>query len=191
MKYKGFREDTLLSAFHEFEALGLSPNEAYAILDLAGAKWRAVQIREGRSQEYYDEEDGIVFQKATVAIMQSTMPVAQHPALLCHSSQIERFMLVALTISINKLFTRGTKTIKQWLGAGDIETRKIILAFALGASIIVEPKAIDVLINSIVRLRYGVVYDMGRDISDSIIKVIEKIGNSGYLYLNPIEDAIE
>lgn len=123
--------------------------------------------------------------------MQATMPVAQHLALLCHSSQVERFMLVALTISINKLFTRGTKNIKEWLGVGDKETRKIILAFALGASIIVEPKAIDVLINSIIRLRYGVVFDLGKDISDSIIKIIGKLGDSGYLCLNPIEDTLE
>ncbi|MGA2545517.1 MAG: hypothetical protein ABSF43_03130 [Rectinemataceae bacterium] len=190
MKYRGFREETLLPSFHKLKALGLSSNEAYAILNLDGAKWRSVQIRESRGNEYQEEEDGRVFHEATVALMNSTMTETQQLAMLGHATEGERFMLVAISIALNKLFSRSPSSIRKWLRAGDKETRKIILSFAIGSSIIVEPQAIDILMHRIVKLRYGVVFDSGSDISDSVIEVIETLGTSGYSCLKPIADTL-
>jgi hypothetical protein len=190
MKYRGFREETLLPSFHELKALGLSSNEAYAILNLAGAKWRSVQIREGRGNEYQEEEDGRVFHEATVALMNATMTETQQLAMLGHAAEGERFMVAAISITLNRLFSRGPSSIRRWLRAGDKETRKIILSFAIGSCIIVEPQAIDILLRRIVKLRYGVVFESGNDISDSIIEVVEKLGTSGYSCLKPIEDTL-
>ena len=189
MKYRGFREETLLSSFHELEALGLTQSEAYAILNLAGAKWRSVQIREGRSDEFQDAEDSRVFREATVALMNDTMTQSQQLALLSHSSEGERFMLLAISITMNRLFARGSKSIRKWLGAGDAEVRKIILSFAMGSSILVEPQAIDILLHRIVRLRYGTQFDSGKDVSDAVIKILEKLGASGNACLKPITNA--
>ncbi len=191
MKYRGFREDILLSAYHELKALGLKPSEACAVLDLAGAKWRSVQIREGRGDEYQDEYDSQVFHEATVALMQATMSEAQRLALLGHSSEGERFMLLAISLTLNELFTRGSSSIRNWLRTGDKETRRIVLSFAIGSTIIVEPGAIDFLMRRIIALRYGVLFESGKDVSDSIIQIIEKLGNAGYSCLNPIADAMK
>jgi hypothetical protein len=190
MKYQGFREETLLSSFHDLEALGLSSNEACAILNLAGAKWRSVQIREGRSNEIQEQIDGRVFHEATVALMNSTMTETQQLALLGHAGEGERFMLVAISVTLNRLFSRGPTSIRKWLRAGDRKTREVILSFAIGSCIIIEPQAIDILMHRIVKLRYGVVFDSGNDISDSIIEVIEKLGTSGYSCLKPITDTM-
>ena len=43
----------------------------------------------------------------------------------------------------------------------------------------------------IVKLRYGALLESGEDQSDSIITIIEKLGNAGYSCLNPIVDAIK
>ena len=190
MKYRGFREEILLSTYGELEALGLKPAEAYAILDLAGAKWRSVQISEGRGDEYQDDYDNQVFHEATIALMRATMPENQQLAELGHTKDGERFMLLAISITVNWLFLRGPKSVRKWLQAGERKTREIILSFAMGSSIIVEPSAIDVLMRRIVKFRYEV-FDQEKDISDSIIGIIEKLGASGYSCLKPITDALK
>jgi hypothetical protein len=191
MKYRGFREETLLAAARELESLELKPAEVYAILNLAGAKWRSVQIREGRGDEAYEEEDGQVFHEATVALMKATMAENQQLAELGHTTDGERFMLLAISITMNKLFLRGPRSIRKWLGSGDGDTRKIILSFAMGSSIIVESGAIGILIRRIVKFRYGAISGFGKDVSDSIIEIIEKLGNSGYSCLKPITDSMK
>ena len=188
MKYRGFREEPLLVAVRELEALGLMPSEVHAILNLAGAKWRSVQIREGRANEYQDQEDARVFRKATMALMKTTMSETQELALLAHSSEGERFMLLAIAIAMGRLFVRGSASIREWLREGDEETRKVILSFAIGSSIIVEPQAIDGLMYRIVRLRYGAQIDASGDVSDAVLGIVERLGNSGYACLKPITD---
>jgi hypothetical protein len=190
MKYRGFREETLLSAAHDLEALGLKPSEVYAILNLAGAKWRSVQIREGRIDEIQEQGDGRIFHEATISLMKNTMAANQQLALIGHTADGERFMLLAISVTMNKLFTQGSSSIRKWLRAGDQNTNRIILSFAIGSSIIVEPNAIDLLTRRIVKFRYGLAFDSAKDISDPIIEVIEKLGNSGYLCLKPITDAM-
>jgi hypothetical protein len=191
MKYRGFREETLLSSFRELEALGLKPSEAYALLNLAGAKWRSVQIREGRGDEYQAEEDGLVFHQAAVALMKQTMAETQELAMLGHAAEGERFMLVAISVTLNRLFARGPKAIGRWLRAGEPESRKVLLSFAIGSSIIVEPQAIDILMRRIVEYRYSVQFDGGVDMSDSILQIVERLGTSGYACLKPIPGAME
>jgi hypothetical protein len=185
MKYRGFREETLLSAFKELESLGLTSAGANAVLNLAGAKWRSVQIREGRVDEYQAEEDGRVFHDATVALMKATMTETQELALLAHAEEGERFMLAAISITLNRLFERGPKSIRKWLSVGDVETRKTVLSFAMGSSILVEPQAIDFLMRRIVKFRYATPAGEGEDISDPVIGLIERLGNSGYACLKP------
>jgi hypothetical protein len=191
MKYRGFREETLIAAYKELEALGLGPSEAHAILNLAGAKWRSVQIREGRGEEYQAEQDGQVFHEATVLLMKSTMTETQALAELGHAAEGERFMLLAIGITMARLFARGPVSIRKWLRAGDREARKVILSFAMGSSILVDPQAIDILMRRIVAFRYGPQFDRGVDVSGSIIELIDRLGNSGYSVLNPIAGAIK
>jgi hypothetical protein len=191
MKYRGFKEETLLAAVRELEGLGLKPPDVYAILNLAGAKWRSVQIRERRGEEFQDEEDSRVFHEATVALMKSTMTETQQLAMLGHSSEGERFMFLAISLTMSRLFSRGPSLIRKWIRAGDGETRRIILSFAMGSSIIVEPSAVDYLLQRIVKFRYGVLFDSARDISDAIMEVIKRLGNSGNSCLNPIADAMK
>ena len=189
MKYRGFREEILLEAVRGLENLGLKPSEVHAILNLAGAKWRSVQIREGRGNEIQEEEDSQVFHDATVALMKSTMEENQQLAELGHTTEGERFMLLAISITIDKLFSRGPRPIRRWLRAGDKKTREIVLSFAMGSSILIESGAVDILMHRIVKFRYGAQLDAGKDISNSIIDIIEKLGNSGYSCLKPITDA--
>lgn len=191
MKYLGFREETLLEAAHRLEALELRPAEVYAILNLAGAKWRSVQVREGRGNELQSQEDSRVFHEATVAAMQTMMSENQKLAALGHTEDGERFMLLAIGISMSELFSRGPKTIRKWIGRGDGETRRIVLSFAMGSSIVMEPRAIDFLMPRIVKFRYGVHFEQDKDISDAVIAVIEGLANSGNSCLNPIADAMK
>lgn len=188
MKYRGFREETLLAAVQQLEGLGLTPSEVHAVLNLAGAKWRSVQIREGRGNEVQEEEDSQVFHEATVALMNSTMTENQELAELGHAVEGERFMLLAISLTIGKLFSRGPKSIRRWLRAGDRKTREIILSFAMGSSILIESAAIDTLMYRIVKFRYGAQLDENKDISDSVIQIIEKLGNAGYQCLKPIAE---
>jgi hypothetical protein len=190
MKYRGFREDMIIATSRELKFLGLAASEIRAILNLAGAKWRSVQIREGRRDEVYEERDSRVFHEATVALMKTTMAAMQQLAELGHAADGETFMLAAISIAIDGLFSRGPKTIRSWLNSGDEETRKAVLSFAMGSSIFVEPATIDILIQRIIKFRYGVIFDTGRDNCGSILGVIERIGNSGYSCLKPITDSI-
>jgi hypothetical protein len=190
MKYRGFREDTLLAAVRELEALGLKPAEAYAVMNLAGAKWRSVQIRESRGDEFQDEADSLVFHEATVGLMKTTMTETQQLAKLGHSTEGERFMLLGISLAMNRLFARGPSSIRDWLGEGDNEARKAVLAFAMGSYIIVEPQVIDLLMRRIVKLRYGSPFDAGRDISESVLAVVERLGTSGYSCLKPMSDSL-
>lgn len=178
----------MCSAFKDLKALGLKAPEAYAILNLAGAKWRSVQIREGRGDEFQDEDDSQVFHEATVALMKSTMTETQQLALLGHATEGERFMLLGISITLHRLFSRGPGAIRKWLRSGDRQTRKIILSFAMGSSILVEPGAIDILMRRIVKFRYGTLLEGEKDISDSVIQTIERLGSSGYACLKPISD---
>ena len=188
MKYRGFREETLLAAVKELEALGLRPAEVLSVMNLAGAKWRSVQIREGRSDETQEEEDSRVFHEATVALMKSTMTENQRLATLGHAAEGERFMMLAISISLNQLFHRGPRHIRDWLSAGDRAVRRVVLAFAIGSSIIVEAQAIDILMQRIVKFRYGFPFDCGKDVSDAVLVILEGLGQSGYSCLNPITD---
>jgi hypothetical protein len=189
MKYRGFREETLLAAVAELDALGMKPSEIHAVINLAGAKWRSVQIREGRGDEFQDEEDSRVFHEATVSLMKSTMSETQKLAVLGHASEGERFMLLAISITLQQLFSRGPRLVRDWLAAGEKRKRKVVLAFAMGSSIIVEPQAIDILMHRIVKFRYGVPFDGGKDISAAVISVVDRLGHAGYACLNPIADA--
>jgi hypothetical protein len=191
MKYRGFREDLFLAAARELEGLGLKASEVHAILNLAGAKWRAVQIREGRGYEYQDEADGRLFHDATLALMQATMTETQRLAELGHSPEGERFMLLAISITLNELFSRGPKSIRRWIRSGDQEKNRIVLSFAIGSTIIVEPQAIDILMHRIVKFRYGAIFDAGKDVSGAVLEVIERLGNAGYSCLKPIADSME
>ena len=188
MKYRGFRQETLVSAFKELELLGLSAVEAYAILNLAGAKWRSVQIREGRVEESQDEEDSRIFRKATLSLMKSTMTVTQELAQLAHASEAERFMLASIAVTLNRLYTRGPKSIRDWLRSGEVEARKILLSFAIGSSILVDPQAIDFLTRRIVEFRYGARFPADGDPAEAILALIDRLGNSGYACLKPIAD---
>jgi hypothetical protein len=188
MKYRGFREETLIAAFKELESLGLKTADAWAILNLAGAKWRSVQIREGRADEYQDEGDSRVFHDATVSLMNTTMTESRELALLAHAAEVERFMLAAIAITIDRLFTRGSKPIRKWLREGEEETRKVVLAFAMGSSILVEPQAIDLLLRRIVEFRYGARAEEDEGVGDALIGLIERLGDSGYACLKPIAD---
>lgn len=191
MIYRGFRAEPLLAVSHQLEGLGLKSAEVHAILNLAGAKWRSVQIREGRGNELQDPEDGRVFHEATVALMRSVMDETNRLALLNHSTDGERFMLLAISITLNGLLVDGGKSIRRWLRAGDKKGREAVLSFAIGASIVVEPRAIDVLLRNLVKFRYGVQFDSREDISGPIIECIDGLGNSGFSVLNSIVDAIK
>jgi hypothetical protein len=191
MKYLGFREETLLDAVHRLEALEMRPSEVHAIMNLAGAKWRSVQVREGRGNELQSQEDSRVFHDATVAIMQTMMSENQKLAALGHTEDGERFMLLAISVAMSELFARGPKSIRKWIGRGEAEARKVILSFAMGSSIVMEPQAIDYLMPRIVKFRYGVHFEQDKDISDAVIAVIEGLGNSGNSCLNPIADAMK
>jgi len=191
IKYRGFREESLLAVVRELEGLDLKPSEIYAILNLAGAKWRSVQIGKDRGEDVQDEEDSLVFHAATILIMNSTMTENVQLVQLGHASDGERFMLLAISLAMAKLFSSGPSLIRRWLRGGDKKTRRIILAFAIGSNIVVEPKSIDLLVRRIVKSRYGVPFDAGMDISETVIELIDRLGNSGYSCLNPIEDTIE
>ena len=190
MKYRGFREETLLAAGRELEGLGLKPSEIHAVLNLAGAKWRAVQINEGRGNEAQEEEDSRVFHEATVTVMQSTMTENMRLVQLLHATEGERFMFLAISLTLGELFSRGPRSIRRWLHAGDRKTREVVLSFAIGSSIIVDPRAMDVLFDRIVRFRYGAPFDSGVDVSESVLAVIARLGKAGYACLNPITDTM-
>ena len=74
--------------------------------------------------------------------------------------------------------------------AGDRKTREVVLSFAIGSSIIVDPRAMDVLFDRIVRFRYGAPFDSGVDVSESVLAVIARLGKAGYACLNPITDTM-
>jgi hypothetical protein len=188
MKYRGFREETLLVAGQELEGLGLKPSEVHAVMNLAGAKWRAVQVQEGRGNESQDEEDSQVFHEATVSVMQSTMTENMQLVNLLHAAEGERFMFLAISLTLSRLFSRGPRSIRKWLRAGDKKAREVTLAFAIGSSIIIDPRAIDLLFDRIVRFRYGTPFDSGEDVSGPVLAVIGRLGKSGYSCLNPITD---
>ncbi len=191
MIYRGFREAPLLAGAKELERLDMMPSEVCAILELSGAKWRAVQIREGRAEEFQDEGDGRVFQEATVAMMKATMAENIDLMRLGHATQSESFMLLAVSISLSRLFTFGPGSVRRWLRSGDAEARRVLLSFAIGSSILVEPQAIDILLHRIVKCRYAAALDSRKDISGPVIGIIERLGNSGNECLNPVVDAMK
>jgi hypothetical protein len=188
MKYQGFREGKLLSVAKELQRIGLKPSEVYAIMNLAGAKWRSVQLREGQENETYDESDGRVFSEATSYSMKHTMENAIMLGNLTHTSEGERLMLLSIGVTLNRLFTRGSRTVREWLENGDVESRKIVLSFAIGSCIIVDVRMIDVFFKQLIKFRYGTPFDGDKDISDQILASVERLGNAGYSVLQPISE---
>ena len=112
MNYRGFKEDKLLKAAKEFEALGMKPTEIYAAMDMAGVKWRSIQILEERGNESHGDIDGHVFHEATKAEMNSTMAFTAQLAKLSHASEGERFMFLGISLSMSQLFTKGPKVVR-------------------------------------------------------------------------------
>ena len=191
MNYRGFKEEKLLKAVKELEALGMKPSEIYASLDMAGVKWRSIQIKQGRKNEAHEDVDGHVFLEATKAVMQSTMVVTADLAKLGHSTEAERFMFSGIGLNLSDLFLRGPKIVRTWLLNGDVESRKAILSFAIGSCILIEPNFMDMFFERIVRFRYGSPFESDRDISDKVLTIIDRLGKAGYSILNPIEDSME
>lgn len=185
MTYRGFREEALLQAAKELEALGLGPGAVYAAMNLAGAKWRSVQLREGRKYETHAEEDSRVFHAATESVMRSTMETTLKLSQLAHSSEGDRFMFLAISLTLARLFSRGPRSIRDWLKDGDVESRKVILAFAIGSSIIVEESSIDYFFRRILEFRFGVGFESLKDETARILEVVGRLGQAGYAILNP------
>ncbi len=185
MTYRGFREESLLEAAKELEALGLGPGSIYAAMNLAGAKWRSVQLREGRRYETHAEEDSRVFHKATESVMKSTMETTLRLSQLAHCSEGDRFMFLAIGLTLARLFSRGPRSIRDWLKEGDVESRKVILAFAIGSSIIVEESSIDYFFRRILEFRFGVGFESLKDETPGILGVVGRLGQAGYAILNP------
>jgi len=190
IKYLGFDEEKLLAAAKDLEAIGLRPSEVHAAMNLAGAKWRSVQRREGRKDETHEEGSGRVFQEATQQIMQATMTNAIILGKLGHAAEGEGLMFVAISVTLNKLFLRGPRLIKDWLEEGDPESRRIVLSFAIGSCIIVNAEGIDIFFDRIVRSRYGFPFDSGKDVSEAVLDVIGRLGKAGYEILNAVSDSI-
>ncbi|MEI6388012.1 MAG: hypothetical protein WCQ50_15390 [Spirochaetota bacterium] len=190
-RYRGFKEEKLTRVSKEFEALGMMPSEIYAAMNLAGAKWRSVQRHNGRKDEAHEEEDGRVFQTAIRYVMQATMTETLQLGKLAHATEGERFMFLAISITLNRLFTRGPRRIREWLEEGEVEERKVLLSFAIGSCIIVADNSIDYFFARIVGFRYGSSFDSGNDIADAVLHVIGKIGISGSSILNPVTDEID
>lgn len=191
MTYRGFRKEALLEAARELEALGLGPGAVYAAMNLAGAKWRSVQLREGRGYETHAEGDSRVFHTATESVMRSTMETTLKLGQLAHSSEGDRFMFLAISLTLARLFSRGPRAIRDWLKEGDEETRKVILSFAIGSSIIVEERSIDYFFDRILKFRYAITFDSGKDCSKQVLAVIERLGMAGYAILNPAKGNLE
>jgi len=190
-RYLGFDEGKLLAAAKELTAIGLRPPEVYAAMNLAGAKWRAVQVKEGRSQEAHVERDSLVFQKASKYILQTTMTTTIQLGKLGHAVEGERFMFIAISATFNMLLTRGPRSIREWLEEGDTEARKFILPFAVGSFILLESDGIDFFFDRMVRFRYGFPFDAGKDVTAPVLGVIGSLGKAGYGILKPITDSID
>jgi hypothetical protein len=186
MKYQGFREEKLLSAAKELLDLGLKPSEVYAVMNLAGAKWRSVQLIEGQKNESYEESDGRVFSEATSYAMKHTMENAVMLGNLTRTSEGERLMFLSIGLTLNRLFTRGSRAVREWLANGDAESRKVILSFAIGSCIIVDVRMIDPFFTQMIKFRYGTPFEGDKDISDQILALVERLGNAGYSVLQPL-----
>ncbi|MEI6874752.1 MAG: hypothetical protein WCL50_06440 [Spirochaetota bacterium] len=184
-KYRGFNEALLLDAVRELEELGLTENQIYPVLHLAGAKWRSVQIRENRLNEIQDPKTSVMLQSATVAFMRSTMGANQQLAKLGHSSEFDRFMFSAISIAFGDLVNEGGTTIAKWLKAGDRQKRKVVLAFAMGASILVDSGAIDTLFHRVIQARFE---SADNEVAAPILLLIDRLGNAGYDCLKPVSD---
>lgn len=191
MRYQGFREKKLLSAAEELKAFGLKPSEVFAVMNLAGAKWRSVQIREGRANESYEESDGRVFSEATAYAMKHTMENAIMLGNLAHASDGGRLMFLSVGLTLNGLYSRGSRAVKEWLEDGDAEVRKVILSFAIGSCIIVDARMIDVFFERMIKFRYGTPFDGEKDSSDLILASVERLGNAGYSVLYPLSETEE
>jgi hypothetical protein len=187
MKYRGFNEEPLLAAVKQLEDLGLPLRQIYPIVNVAGAKWRSVQITENRQGEIQDSTTGPIFQKATIAFMQETMRENQALAALGHTDEVDRFMLLAMGVAFDRLVSGGPGSLTEWLGGGKRKKRKTILAFAMGSNILVEAAAIDTMIGRIIQGRYA---DPDRDLATPILSVIEGLGHAGYACLRPIGDRL-
>ena len=185
MKYQGFHEERLLLAAKELETLGLKSSEVYAVMNLAGAKWRSVQLRKGRSNESYAERDGQVFHEAVVYTMKHTMENTALFGKLTHAAESQQLMFLAVGLTLNRLFTRGSKAVLEWLKDGDVESRKIVLSFAIGSCIIMDARFIDIFFEQMVRFRYGTPFEAGNDISDQILAAVDKLGKAGNSVLLP------
>jgi hypothetical protein len=186
MKYQGFREEKLLSQAKELLNLGLKPSEVYTVMNLAGAKWRSVQLIEGQKNESYEESDGRVFSAATSYAMKHTMENAVMLGNLTHTSEGERLMFLSIGLTLSRLFTRGSRAVREWLANGDVESRKFVLSFAIGSCIIVDARMIDAFFKQMIKFRYGTPFEGDKDVSDQVLASVERLGNAGYSVLQPI-----
>lgn len=187
MKYRGFNEAYLHGALTELRGLGLRPTQAYPILHLAGAKWRSVQTREKREDEVQDRRVAIVLHHATVAFMHATMEQNRRLLELSRGASFEDTMLLAVSLSFRELASTTSPLVGPWLRSGNLGRRRAVLAFALGASIVVEPSAIDAMTARIVRARYADPLARGEDPTSAILSLIERVGNAGYALMNPVD----
>jgi hypothetical protein len=185
MKYRGFNEAPLVEAVRDLEAHGLSLTQIHPLINVAGAKWRAIQIRESRFDEIQDAWDNTIFHQATITLMQATMKENQKLAKLGHAKEFDRFILLAMGFAFAELVASGPPTIVNWLKDGDTERRKIVLAFATGSYIMVDPDALDAMIHRIVHARFD-----DPEITSYVIATIHRLGNAGYACLNPVPDTL-
>jgi len=190
MVYRGFNEGKLLSAAKEFEALGLSPQQVYPLMNAAGAKWRSIQVREKRNEESQDRAIMTVLQKVAAGFMQATMTANQELARLGHAEEVEKYLLLAVGIAYNELLTSGPSVVKRWIKAGDAERRKYVLAFALGSCILIEAEAADQMVLRMVRARYAPSFDSGSGLAEALASAIDRLATSGYAILLPVLDPL-
>ena len=81
-------------------------------MNLAGAKWRSVQLRKGQKNESYDESDTRIFSEATTYSMKHTMENAIILGNLTHTSEGERLMFLSIGLTLNRVFTRGSRSVR-------------------------------------------------------------------------------
>jgi hypothetical protein len=113
--------------------------------------------------------------------MDTAMKENRKLAKLGHTKEFDRFMLLAMDLSFNALSTSGNSVAVNWLLDGDVEKRKIILAFAMGSFILVDSSAIDVMIDPLIHGRYE-----SSETAAYILAVIHRLGIAGYACLNPV-----
>jgi hypothetical protein len=188
MKYQGFNEDFICDAYNELASIGLSQNEIYPIIYIAGAKWQSRQSKMNRHDVLFDRQIAIIIAQQTRLFLQTIMSEVQKLAELSHASDLWRYMLLAIDIAFGETARTDSPMIGDWLKSGEVNTRKALFAFSMGAGIVVTDPNFDTLIRQMVKARYVQLPESHADLSGAILKFIEKTGDAGYSCLNPVED---